>query len=93
VNNHEIREAWRKAGGSFHGPIVETATMPEAAMFDFVRGLIAAEREACAKLCDDKAKTLGARADCCDDEDDATELKALAWQMTVMAAEIRMRSN
>ena len=51
------------------------------------------EREACAQMCKDKAKAIGARADSCGDVDAANDLKALAWQFNVMCAEIRMRSN
>lgn len=51
------------------------------------------EREACAKVCEAKAKALGERADLCDDDEDAIELKARAWQMVVLAAELRERSN
>lgn len=52
-----------------------------------------AEREACAKVCDAKANALGERADLCDDDEDAIELKARAWQMAVLAAELRECSN
>ncbi len=52
-----------------------------------------AEREACAAVCAAKAKALGEHADLCDDDEEATELKAQAWQMTVLAAELRLRSN
>lgn len=37
----ELRERWRAAGGSFHGPCVETGTMPEAQLFPFLRALAA----------------------------------------------------
>ena len=55
--------------------------------------LVNEEREACAQMCKDKAKAIGARADSWGDLDYAEELKALAWQLNVMGAEIRMRSN
>jgi len=55
--------------------------------------LVDEEREACAQMCKDKAKTIGAEADSCGDLDYADELKAFAWQLNVMGAEIRMRSN
>lgn len=36
----ELRALWRLAGGQFHGPRIETATMPEQALFDFLRLLL-----------------------------------------------------
>ena len=37
----ELRERWRAAGGSFHGPCVETGTMPEEQLLPFLRDLAA----------------------------------------------------
>lgn len=37
----EIREIWRKHGGSQHGPNVETWTIPEANVEAFTADLIA----------------------------------------------------
>jgi len=54
MNDDELRALWRKAGGDFHGPRVETGTMPEAKLLPFLRELQAAERERCAKLCEDR---------------------------------------
>lgn len=34
-----LRTMWRAAGGGFHGPTVETGTMPEAKLLPFLRGL------------------------------------------------------
>lgn len=51
------------------------------------------EREACAKICDDRASACETRLEKTDDEDDRTELKANAWQFSVLAAEIRKRHN
>lgn len=34
-----LRKEWRKAGGRFHGPNVETGTMPEAKLLPYLRGL------------------------------------------------------
>lgn len=36
-----LREFWRRNGGSFHGPNVETGTMPEAKLLPMMRKLIA----------------------------------------------------
>lgn len=33
----EMRRLWRDAGGSFHGPITETGTMPEDKLLPFLR--------------------------------------------------------
>lgn len=54
---------------------------------------VAAEREACAKVCDNRAEMCAAKLETTDDQDDRTELKANAWQFSVLAAEIRKRSN
>lgn len=42
LSDQEIRKFWKAAGGSFHGPNVETATIPEQKLFWFVRDLIKA---------------------------------------------------
>jgi hypothetical protein len=47
----ELRQMWRGAGGEFHGPNVETGTMPEAALLPFLRKLVTVERIA-SELCD-----------------------------------------
>lgn len=36
----EIRRLWIDAGGKFHGPNVETATIPEKGLFIFINDLI-----------------------------------------------------
>ncbi len=38
--NDELRRMWREAGGKFHGPHVETGTMPEEKLLDFLRHLM-----------------------------------------------------
>lgn len=42
-----------------------------------------------AAVCDARANLCGDKADKTDDHDDAIELKARAWQICVLAAEIR----
>ena len=42
-----------------------------------------------AEVCDKRAEKCAAKADTTDDIDDRTELKANAWQFSVLAAEIR----
>jgi len=42
LSDDEIRLHWRQAGGEFHGPHVETGTMPEALLLPFLRGLMRA---------------------------------------------------
>lgn len=39
LTDPELRVAWRRAGGSFHGPNVETGTMPEVKLLKFLREL------------------------------------------------------
>lgn len=51
------------------------------------------ERLACASICEEKAKKCADKADEQDFEDDCIELKALAWQFSVLADEIKARSN
>jgi hypothetical protein len=41
----ELRAKWREAGGSFHGPNVETGTMPEVELIQFLRSLSATYRD------------------------------------------------
>jgi hypothetical protein len=38
--DYEIREMWKSWGGSFHGPHVETATMPETNFFAMMRAIL-----------------------------------------------------
>jgi len=54
---------------------------------------VARERESCAKVCDERAEKCAAKLETTDDQDDRTELKANAWQFSVLASEIRTRSN
>ncbi len=35
----DLRALWRQAGGQFHGPNIETGTMPESALLPFLRKL------------------------------------------------------
>jgi hypothetical protein len=44
MTDDELRAMWRNAGGHFHGPRIETGTMPEARLLPFLRELMAAER-------------------------------------------------
>lgn len=45
-SNVELRGLWYGAGGSFHGPNVETGTMPEAKLLPFLRELVRAQHSA-----------------------------------------------
>ncbi|WP_441280622.1 hypothetical protein [Tardiphaga sp. 862_B3_N1_1] len=38
-SDEALRKAWRAAGGDFHGPNIETGTMPEADLLTFLRRL------------------------------------------------------
>jgi hypothetical protein len=40
MTDDEIRTIWRSKGGSFHGPHIETGTMPEAQLLPFLRELL-----------------------------------------------------
>lgn len=60
-----------------------TMSLIEAARIFWNAGVTTA-----ATLCDKRATMCGDRADQTDDHEDAIELKARAWQMKVMAAEI-----
>lgn len=51
----ELRALWRNAGGEFHGPNVETGTMPEAKLLPFLGSLInqqGSDAETITGLCD-----------------------------------------
>ena len=39
--DEELRTIWRTNGGSFHGPNIETGTMPEAQLLPLLRSLMA----------------------------------------------------
>lgn len=41
----EIRALWREQGGSFHGPNIETGTMPESKLLPFLRRLLGGTEE------------------------------------------------
>lgn len=40
IGINELVDLWRLAGGKFHGPNVETGTMPEAQLMLFLRALV-----------------------------------------------------
>jgi len=40
LSDDDIRKLWREKGGSFHGPNVETGTMPETQLLLFLRELL-----------------------------------------------------
>ena len=83
-------EWWAMATAPMYFKAIPT---PKDLALDAWEKAAAAEREACAGMCFAKATAFGKRADECDDEEDATELKARAWQMLVMGEEIAKRSN
>lgn len=51
------------------------------------------EREACANICEERAKKCSIQANTTNDKDDRTELESLVWQFSVLGDEIRKRSN
>lgn len=40
LDDRKLRALWRAHGGSFHGPNIETGTMPESILLPFLRNLI-----------------------------------------------------
>lgn len=38
--DNELKVMWYDAGGSFHGPNIETGSMPESKLIPFLRKLI-----------------------------------------------------
>jgi len=46
MDSNKLRAMWRDAGGSFHGPNIETGTMPESKLLPLLARLAAAERDA-----------------------------------------------
>ena len=40
LTDDDLRWLWRNSGGSFHGPITETGTMPESLLLPFLRRLM-----------------------------------------------------
>jgi hypothetical protein len=41
----DLRDLWRTWGGAFHGPKVETGTMPESRLLPLIAGFVAAAKE------------------------------------------------
>ena len=39
-SDDSLRTLWRNAGGKFHGPNIETGTMPEDKLLPFLRSLL-----------------------------------------------------
>lgn len=42
LNDGTLRAFWRACGGEFHGPHIETGTMPESMLLPFLRDFAAA---------------------------------------------------
>jgi len=60
---------------------------------DVARAFREDEREQCAAIADARAMRCEANAAVAEDEDEVKELRSLAWQFSVLAAELRNRSN
>lgn len=60
---------------------------------DIARTFREDEREQCAAIADARAMRCEAKTATAEDEDEVTELRSLAWQFSVLAAEMRKRSN
>lgn len=57
-----------------------------------IRKSVRDAEEACAQVCDARARKCAVKADDTDcDEDDRLNLRSLAWQFTVLADEMRKR--
>ena len=56
---------------------------------------VSAEREACAKVCRQRAEKIAAEADRCaaEETDEVSAIRSTAWQLTVAENEILKRSN
>lgn len=60
----------------------------------FANLVSAKEREACAKICKDRAeKNEAAAQECLIDESEKSSLRSAAWQLTVCAQEMMKRGN
>lgn len=46
MTDDQLRALWRSKGGSFHGPHIETGTMPEHQLLPFLRELMRVPRGA-----------------------------------------------
>ena len=62
-------------------------------LHDFARNIAAAERETCAKIADARAMRCEEKTADADDDDERINLRSLAWQFSVLAAEMRKPSN
>ncbi len=45
MTDDQLRKLWKDAGGSFHGPNIETGSMPEALLLPLLRKLVAKQEE------------------------------------------------
>ena len=45
LTDDDLRKMWRRAGGEFHGPNVETGDMPESKLLPFLRRLATRSQE------------------------------------------------
>ena len=60
-----------------------------------IREAVATEREACAKVCRQRAEKIAAEADRCaaEETDEVSAIRSTAWQLTMAENEILKRSN
>ena len=93
MNQDDIIRMAREAGGL----IWEVDWLFDAENLQRFAALVAAhEREACAKVCEDKAMRLETKAQEAIEAGEHGEVNAIrstAWQISVCAAEIRARGN
>jgi hypothetical protein len=53
MQNIDIKRLWKVAGGSQHGPIIESYYIEEPKFYDFAVALISAERNRVIRILDD----------------------------------------
>lgn len=88
MNDDELKDAAR---GAFESAMA--FGVDRHAFEKLARTVRDAEREACAKIADDRAMGCEQLVALAGDSDEATELRSLAWPFSVLAAEMRKRSN
>lgn len=62
VSDDDLRAMWRQHGGMFHGPLIETGTMPEAKLLAFLRAILALRPQSeCEAPTVEAAREMGAK--------------------------------
>ena len=82
----DVAGEWKLGG-------IDASTIYGEYAMEVARRAVLIEREACAKIADARAMRCEEKASMAEDTDDANELRSLAWQFSVLADEMRKRSN